>query len=424
MATKKKTAPKKATAKKTAPKKAKKGASKAGKSTVTPELKLVMEMMAIEGISCEEGKVAEFIRKMLLAAGAPASAIKFDQAHRRTVRPGDVGNLVLKLPGKGAAAVRRAPRRLLMAHMDTVPVCVGSQPVLKDGYIESADPNTGLGADDRAGAAAVLLAALDVLNRDEHPPVTFFWTVQEEIGIHGVRHATMGLLGDPKLAFNFDGGSPSKMTIGATGGFRMTIDVTGLASHAGGAPERGVSAIAISSLAIADLQTNGWHGLIEKGRRRGTSNIGVFEGGAATNVVCDRVHVRAEARSHDSKFRERIVAEIEKAFRRAAASVKNVVGKSGSVTFKGQLDYDSFKLGKKEPSLLAAEEAVRRVGGKPIHAVTDGGLDANWMTKRGVPTVTLGCGQLNQHMVTERLDVADYLDACEIAKILAGEVAL
>ena len=33
----------------------------------------------------------------------------------------------------------------------------------------------------------------------------------------------------------------------------MVIDVTGLASHAGGAPEQGISAIAIAALAIADL---------------------------------------------------------------------------------------------------------------------------------------------------------------------------
>ena len=77
----------------------------------------------------------------------------------------------------------------------------------------------------------------------------------------------MSKLGKPKLAFNFDGGSPPKLTIGATGGYRMTIDIRGLASHAGNRPEEGVSAIAIASLAIADLVKNGWHGLIDEGRR-------------------------------------------------------------------------------------------------------------------------------------------------------------
>ena len=57
-------------------------------------------------------------------------------------------------------------------------------------------------------------------------------------------------LGKPKLAFNFDGGSSEKLTLGATGGYRMQIDISGLASHAGGAPEAGVSAIAIAALAF------------------------------------------------------------------------------------------------------------------------------------------------------------------------------
>ena len=78
----------------------------------------------------------------------------------------------------------------------------------------------------------------------------------------------------------------------------------------------GVSAIAIASLAIADLERTGWHGQIRKGRRLGTSNIGTIHGGEATNVVTDRVAIRAEARSHDPTFRKRIVREIERALAR------------------------------------------------------------------------------------------------------------
>ena len=72
--------------------------------------------------------------------------------------------------------------------------------------------------------------------------------------------------------------------------------------------------------AIADLEHGGWHGLIRKGRKTGTSNIGSIHGGGATNVITDRLSIRAEARSHDPAFRRRIVREIERAFSRAAAS--------------------------------------------------------------------------------------------------------
>src|SRR4029079_16512835 len=146
------------------------------------------------------------------------------------------------------------------------------------------------------------------------PPLTFFWPIQEEIGLYGARNVDVKLLGGPKLAFNWDGGTAEKATLGATGGYRMQIDIRGLASHAGVSPELGVSAIAIASLAIGRLYVEGWHGRIEKGKRRGTSNIGYIHGGEATNVVTDRVELKAEARSHDPKFRQQIVCAIEKAF--------------------------------------------------------------------------------------------------------------
>ena len=163
------------------------------------------------------------------------------------------------------------------------------------------------------------------------------------------------MLGKPQLAFNFDGQLPSRLTIGATGGYRMNIEIRGLASHAGGHPEQGISAIAIASLAIADLVEHGWHGLIEKDGKRGTSNVGVIHGGAATNVVTELVKIRAEARAHDGKFRKRIINEIEQAFHRAAKAVKNSAGQCGQVSIEGHLDYDSFCLSKTDPTVRAAQ---------------------------------------------------------------------
>src|SRR5262245_53707282 len=77
----------------------------------------VLELMAIPGGSGHEGAVAEAITRHLRQAGAPASAITSDDAHRRTPIGGEVGNLVLQLPG-----TQSGPHRLLMAHMDTVPL--------------------------------------------------------------------------------------------------------------------------------------------------------------------------------------------------------------------------------------------------------------------------------------------------------------
>jgi tripeptide aminopeptidase len=376
---------------------------------------LVMRLLAIPGRSGEEAKVAGFIEDRLRAAGAPRSAIRRDAAHLRTPQRGDTGNLVLRLPG-----TLRAPRRMLSAHMDTVPLCVGARPVRRGGQVRSADPSTALGGDDRAGVAVVLNTAIEILTRGlPHPPLTFCWFIQEEVGLHGSRRVNKGMLGKPRFAFNWDGGSPYKLTVGATGCYRIAIEVEGLAAHAGGAPETGVSAIAIAALAIADLERGGWHGLIRKGKKTGTSNVGTIRGGDATNVITDRVAIRAEARSHDPVFRKRIVREIERAFSRAARQVKSSSGARGRVTLESRLDYESFRLAKNEPCVLLAERAIRCFGEKPERAIANGGIDANWTNRHGIPTVSLGCGQLAPHTVRETLDLGRFREACRIALCLA-----
>jgi len=377
-----------------------------------------MKLMAIVGKSGQESQAAGYVTQALLKAGAAPVSIKSDAAHRRSPNGGECGNLVMKLPG-----TVRAPRRMLSAHLDTVPICVGSEPRRKGHIVRSANPATGLGADNRAGTAVLLSTALHLLQHQlPHPPLTFCWFVQEETGLLGARHVSKGLLGNPKLAFNWDGGGATKLTIGATGGYRLKIEIDGLASHAGGAPEKGISAISIAALAIADLQQNGWHGLIRKGNHEGTSNVGFIEGGEATNVITDHVVIRAEARSHHPGFRKRIVTQIEKAFQKAVKQVKSSEGKMGQVRIEGRLDYESFRLSTREPCIQAAQAAVQSLGQQAVLAIANGGLDANWTTRHGIPTVSLGCGQANAHTVSESLDIREYQLACQIALQLATQI--
>ncbi|MEO1495961.1 MAG: M20/M25/M40 family metallo-hydrolase [Planctomycetota bacterium] len=376
-------------------------------------LDLVRRLMAIPGLGGEERAVMDFLAERLGEAGLPAGALKHDTAHKHSVLGGGVGNGILKLPGRG-------PRRLLMAHTDTVPICVGSKPKRTGNVFRSADPTTGLGADDRSGTAVLLATAMGLLRSGaKHPPLTFLWTVQEEGGINGARHVAVGRLGKPALAFNFDGGSPLKLTIGATGGYRMWVDITGYPSHAGQAPERGVSAVAIASLAVADLVENGWHGLIEESGKRGTANVGVVDAGVATNVVAERARLHVEARSHDPAFRKRIVREIERAFARAVKRVVSSEGRRGEVRFDGRLDYESFRLKSDDPSVAAARAVVRELQHEPELAVANGGLDANWLTTHGVPTVSIGTGQHHIHTVDEELDIAEF----QLSRRIAWRIA-
>ncbi len=375
----------------------------------------VTKMMAIPGKSGKERAIADFIKSELQKAGVPASAIQHDSAHRKSHLGGEVGNLIVKLPG----TVKR-PRRLLMGHIDTVPLCVGCRPVRDGDLIRPKDPTTALGGDNRAGAGVVLTTALEILKRKlPHPPLTLLWPVQEEVGLVGARHVGVSKLGNPKLSFNWDGGPPNMLVVGATGDVNIEIEVSGIASHAGAHPEDGVNAAAIASLAIADLTRDGWHGLIQKGRNSGTSNIGSISGGEATNVVMPNVHVRAEARSHDPKFRQRIVNQFRKTFQKAARALQNSAGKRGSVEFESSLKYESFKINLSEPSVEAAKSVMESLGMEPEYRISNGGLDANWMTANGIPTVTMGCGQQGIHTVDEKLNIESFLLACRVAMRLA-----
>lgn len=375
----------------------------------------VAKMMAIRGKSCEESAIVQFITDELLRAGVPRQAIAVDRTHRKSPAGGDTGSLIVTLPG-----TQRGPRRLLMAHVDTVPLCIGARPVRKGGEIRSADPTTALGADDRSGAAVVLTAVLEIIRQKlPHPPLTLFWPVQEEIGLFGARFVRLSQLGNPRLCFNWDGGSAAYACIGATGAYDLRIDVEGIASHAGVHPEGGVSAIAIASMAIADLQENGWHGLIVKGRSTGTSNVGVIAGGEATNVVTPLVQLRGEVRSHDPRFRQRLVAEFRKAFEQAAKRVCNDAGRTGRVRFSADLKYESFRLSESEPCVQESLRAIRAVGLNPVTRISNGGLDANWLSARGLPTVTLGSGQNNVHTVDEFLKLEDFIHGCRIGLWLA-----
>ncbi len=380
-------------------------------------LRIVTRMMAIPGRSGEEKQVAAFIREQLRAAGIPAKAISADDAHRKTPEPGNQGNLMVVLPG-----TQPGPRRLLSAHLDTVPLCVGCKPQLQpDGRtMRSAVPTTGLGADNRAGSAAILCAALEIAERKlPHPPLSLCWFVQEEPGLQGVRHVRAAHLGNPRLAFNWDGSNPVGLAIAATGSQRIRISVRGLATHAGSAPQKGISAVAAVARAIADLDRRGWHGKVTKSGKSGTSNVGFVHGGGATNVVTDLVEVHAEARSHDREFRLRIVEEIEQAFRKAVDEVTNDAGRAGRITFKASHDYESYRLARDEPSVAAAAAAIRSIGRKPVEEIAQGAFDANWLISKGIPSITLGTGQRNVHTVKESLVVRDFQTACRLALRLA-----
>ncbi len=377
-------------------------------------LQRVMKLMAIPGPPGKEAAVMEAICAELRAVGLSDRDWSFDDAHRRCGF-GEIGNLIVHLPG-----TRDEPTRLLMAHVDTVPLCVGARPQVRGRFVVNSNPESGLGADNRSGAAAILTALIELLQqRLDHPPVTFLWVVQEEIGLVGSRYVAVDRLQRPRLCFNWDGDEPGRVTIGAIGARRFTVEIRGVASHAGVAPEKGVNALVVASLAVAELQRKGWHGLVRKGKKEGRANLGVVEGGKATNIVMDRLRIEGELRSHDRGFQRTMAAAYKDAFRTACTRVRSVDGKQAKVTFRDVEAYRPFRLDENELSVRAACGAVRQLGLEPELYIANGGLDANSMARHGLPTVTLGAGQRNVHTVNERMHIPSFHRACRIALRLA-----
>jgi tripeptide aminopeptidase len=183
----------------------------------------LMDLLAIEGLSGRETKVAAAVKKKLRAAGAKAGWMRFDDAHKSIGDGYQSGNLIVTLPG-----TIHAPRRLLMGHMDTVPLCRGAVPVRRGNRIRS-QGNTGLGADNRTAVACMVTVLENVLTRGlDHPPLTFCFTVGEEVGLRGARVLRKKDLAYPKLGFNIDGGDPADLWIGALGADRWEVDVRGV----------------------------------------------------------------------------------------------------------------------------------------------------------------------------------------------------
>lgn len=383
----------------------------------------LMRFLATEGVTGREAAIGRDIAAALQQAGVPARAITLDDANTRIPVPTETGNLIVHLPGRGA--LHNQPRLMFMTHMDTVPLCAGARPKQQGRRIVNT-AKTALGGDNRTGCGVLVTLAAELAQQKlDHPPITLLFCVREESGLYGARHVDKADLGSPVMAFNYDGGSAANVVVGAVGADRWEVGIFGRASHAGVAPERGISSTMILALALAEVKAGGWFGKVVKGKRQGTSNVGPVTGGEgrpagdATNVVTDYVHVRGESRSHDAKFFKAITAAYKAAFEKAAKTVKNSEGKSGRIKFKVQTDYHPFRMKDSAPVVKRAAAAITAGGGTPNIRTANGGLDANWMVRHGIPTVTFGAGQNEVHTVDEWIDLDEYERACELAVRLA-----
>ncbi|MEI4770818.1 M20/M25/M40 family metallo-hydrolase [Psychrobacillus sp. FJAT-51614] len=312
-----------------------------------------------------------------------------DDAHTRNGH--GAGNIIATLKGQKS----EADTIYFTVHMDTVVPGKGIQPVLKeDGYIYS-DGTTILGADDKAGIAA-LFEAIKRLKEENiaHGDIQVVITAGEESGLVGAKELDPALI-TAKYGYAIDSdGAVGGIVTAAPFQSKLWTTIKGRTAHAGVAPEKGISAITLASKAISAMKL---------GRIDGetTANIGRFEGGQATNIVCDEVHILSEARSINKEKLDAQVAHMVQIFAETAAN------NGGSAETETELMYPGFHFEEDHHVVQVAKRAVERIGRTADIKRSGGGSDANVIAGFGIPTVILSVGYEEIHTTNERMPVLE-----------------
>ncbi len=379
-------------------------------------LKFIMDLLKIDGVSGKEKAVAEYVVRTVTRAGVKKSWIYTDSAHTKSPCRGNTGNLIITLPG-----TVRGDRIMFSAHMDTVEIAEGAVPVRKGDFIVP-EASTALGADDRSGVGVLLNTVVSLMkDKIPHPPLTFLFSIQEEIGLFGTKYLNPSKLKKPVCCYNFDSREPNSLVLQAPSQVVFDAEIRGIAAHAGAHPDRGVSAALIFSQALNRIKDKGYFGAVEKnGRRIATSNVGVLQGGTASNVVMDSLKLRGEVRSYSSSLLNRIVKAYRTSLERAAKGIKNDSGRCGSVVFSVEDVYHTFNVSRTHPAVRKLKSVLKQLGMDTLFPDSPfGGLDANWICSYGIPTVTLGAGEMNPHTPEEKLSIPQYITGCRTALELA-----
>jgi len=361
---------------------------------------LFVRLASIDSHSKEEREVAELLARELRELGAE---VRSDDAGRAVA--GNSGNLIARIGGTQPGA---APL-MLCAHMDTVPPGKGVKAVRDDGRIRS-DGSTILGGDDKSGLAIIVEVLRSLSERSvPHGDIEVAFTICEEIGLLGAKQLDVGALAS-RRALVLDSSSASTLVTRGPAADRFEFVIHGLESHAGIAPEQGISAVRVAAEAIAAMPL----GRVDP---QTTSNVVIAECTPATNVVPNRVAVRGEARSLDTARLDELMAVIRRCFQDAAARAKTVAGETEQRAWLEERcarEYESIDVPDSDPLVQLVIAAGAREDREIRTASIGGGSDANVLQQRGITSVNLGTGMRDIHTVNEWLDLADFYACADI----------
>jgi len=334
------------------------------------------------------------------------------------------GYVFATLPGTA-----EAPTVGLMAHVDTSPDAPGAgvrplvhhawdgSPIVLPGDPEqvldpaespalavrvghdivTSDGSTLLGADDKAGVAAIMAAAAYLVSRPEpaRAPVRIAFTVDEEVGA-GTKHLDLGVFG-ADIAYTLDGSGAGELELETFNAKAVTVTFRGRGTHPGTAKGELVNAIKLAADFVASLPRDGLSPETTEGRE-GFVHPGRIVGNGTETTI------HLIARDHDAGSLDEHVALLERLAHAAAAQdPRAAVGVEVEETYRNMRE----AIDAHPRVVAAADEAIRRAGLEPKHTIIRGGTDGAELSRRGLPTPNLFTGGQEYHSVREWLSVQD-----------------
>lgn len=306
----------------------------------------------------------------------------------RVERPGPMVHMIGRRPGR-ARAGHRAPRVLLLGHIDTV----FDKDTTFLSFAREGALAHGPGVGDMKGGIVVAQAAMAALahvGRLDDFDLVVVHNADEEVQSPTSRDLIEQAAVDRDLCLDFEVGRASGALVRSRAGVgRYFIGARGRSAHAGMSHADGANAVVALAEAVGRLSA------LTDYERGTTVNVGVFRGGLRRNVVPDEARCAVDLRIRDVAEGERVDAAIRDicATSTVPGTILSVEGGIGRPPWRRSAEGDELAA----HFLAVADELEMAVGAED----TGGGSDANFVAALGVPCVD-GLGPVGEFVHTER----------------------
>lgn len=306
-----------------------------------------------------------------------------------------------ELPGGATPIVHRAydGRPIVLPDDPTQVLTVETIPHLRESIGEdiiTASGTTLLGADDKAGVAAIMGAVRYLVRHPEipHGRIRICFNPDEEIG-HGLRTLELKQLG-ADFGYTLDSEARGELDDETFSADAAIVEIRGVAAHPGWAKDVMVNALRLAARFTAALplsrspeRTADREGFIHPLEIRGNS---------------ERATVRLILRDFELEG----LAELRRLVEQAATAVQAAEpSASVEVTFHEQYRNMRYWLDRDPRPVEYALEAIRRTGLQPFRHRIRGGTDGSQLTARGLLTPNLFCGMHQVHSQREWVSLQD-----------------